>query len=299
MPIKDLSENVRMPRLGKFHLGIKDPVKGYPIRTDYFVLPKDHPDYKKLVEIYGEKPKEFRILIPIEDEEKWAGQYYKAYDMTHGLVCKGDGEMALRMIDIKTGTLPNKATETVTNKEVTCQGKDCPEYKAKKCGEVMNLLFMLPEIPGIGVWQIDTGSINSILNINSCAKIIKAAYGRIAMIPLKLTLEPKEVNNPESGKKQTVYVLHLRTDYTLNQLAEATRNQNKMLRLEAPNLKAVWEENVQKDIDTLWPDDKPTACKEDWGMARSTVWKELGFTSQEAISDTPAICYQKILAVRK
>ncbi len=252
MPIKDLTENIRMPRLSKLHLGIKDPQRGFPIKTDYFVIKKDDPYYDQFVKVYGEKPKELRVLIPLEDEEKWAQQFYKSYDMTHGLVCKGDGENALRMVDIKTGKLPNKNTETVTNKEMACLGKECPEYKDKKCGEVMNLLFMLPEIPGVGVWQIDTGSVNSILNINSCARIIKAAFGRIAMIPLKLTLEPKEVNNPESGKKQTVFVMHLRTDYTLTQLAEATRNQNKMLQLEAPNLEAVYEEQVQRDIDTLW-----------------------------------------------
>ena len=266
MPINGLSENIRMPRLGKFHLGRMEtkmangqPVLNkegkpiiYPVKTDYFVLEKNYPDKERVFAIIGEKPKELHVLIPLEDPEKWASQYYKCYDATHGLVCKGDGLEAVRMIDIKTKSLPSKLTETVTSVDMECRGRECPEYKTKKCGEVMNLLFMLPELPGVGVWQIDTGSINSILNINSCARIIKQAYGRIAMIPLKLTLEPKEVNNPESGKKQTVFVLHLRTDLTLPQLAEATRNQNKLLRLEAPLLEAVYEENAQRDIDELW-----------------------------------------------
>jgi len=43
MPIKNLSESVRLPRLGKFHLGIRHPEKGYPMKTDYFVIPKEHP----------------------------------------------------------------------------------------------------------------------------------------------------------------------------------------------------------------------------------------------------------------
>ncbi|MFA4917000.1 MAG: hypothetical protein WC560_10065, partial [Syntrophales bacterium] len=190
--------------------------------------------------------------IPVEDEEKWAEQYYKAYDMTRGLICKGDGESAMRMLDIKTGALPDKTTTTVTMKEMTCSGKDCPEYKAKKCGETMNLRFILPEVPGLGIWQIDTGSINSILNINSCAKIIKRAFGRISLIPLKLTLEPIDVNNPETGKKQKVFVLNLRTTVTMAQLADSAREQSKTFLLESPDLEAVYEQNLKDDTDALF-----------------------------------------------
>jgi len=258
MSIKDLSDVVRLPRLGKFHLGIRHPEKGYPMKTDYFVIPKDHPDYATLVELFGEKPKELRILIPVEDEEQWAPQYYKAYNQTYGLVCKGDGETAMRMVDKQTGELPDKDKPgTVVLKEIACAGKDCPDYKAKKCKEVMNLRFILPEVPGLGVWQIDTSSINSILNINSCAMIIKQAFGRITKVPLKLTLEPVQVNNPQDGKKQTVYVLHLRTDVTLAQLAVAAREQTKTFMLEAPELEAVYEAEAEKDIDELWGPERP------------------------------------------
>ncbi len=257
MPIKDLSDNVRLPRLGKIHLGYKHPEKGYPVKADYFVFPKEHSDYPQLVKVFGEKPKELRILIPVEDEELWASQYYKSYNRTYGLVCKGDGEAAMRMINIKTGAPPDKELGTVELKEMPCSGKDCPDYKAKKCSEVMNLRFILPEIPGLGVWQIDTGSINSILNINSCAKIIKKAFGRISLIPLKLTLESIEVNNPETGKKQTVYTLNLRTNVTMAQLADVAREQAKTLMLEAPDLEGVYEEQVKEEINTLWPEDEP------------------------------------------
>lgn len=253
MPIKDLSDSVRLPRLGKIHLGTRHPEKGYPMKTDHFVFPQDHSDYKQLVEIFGEKPKELRILIPVEDEEAWASQYYKAYNQTYGLVCKGDGEVALRMVDVESGQLPQKNTAgKVALKEVTCTGRECPEYKDKKCHEVMNLRFILPEVPGLGVWQIDTGSKNSILNINSCAKLIKKAFGRITSIPLKLTFEPMPVNNPEDGKKQTVYVLNLRTEVTMAQLADAARDQQKTFLLEAPDLEAVYEEQAEKEIDELW-----------------------------------------------
>lgn len=351
MSIKGLTEDVRIPRLGKIKLGYRDKERGFPVKTDYFVLPEDHSDNKRLVELFGAKPKELRILIPVEDEEQWATQYYKSYNLTRGLVCKGDGETATRMVDIKTNNLPTKETVTVEFKDVTCAGRDCPEYKAGKCGEVMNLKFLLPEVPGIGVWQIDTGSINSILNINSCARVIKKAFGRISLIPLTLSLEPIEVNNPKDGKRQTVYVLNLRTNVTLAQLADNAREQVKALALEAPDYAAIMEERTERDIEELWPGDNNhkeqlpaatikitktpelvtpvineqnhlkrdpktiknfgqlyTACKEDWpeafnkpefhGDCRKAVWAELGYQSQEDITEDPSLCYIKIAELR-
>ena len=257
-PIKDLSDSVRLPRLGKIKLGTKDPKRGFPRKSDHFVLPTDHSDYKKLVELYGEKPKELPVLIPVEDEETWATQYYKSYTQTHGLVCKGDGEMAMRMVSVETGELPDaKKSGAVRLQERPCAGKDCPDYQNKKCHEVMNLRFILPEVPGLGVWQIDTRSKNSILNINSCAKLIKRAFGRISMIPLKLTLEPIEVNQPDTGKKQTVYVLNLRTNVTMAQLANVAREQAKMFMLEAPDLENTFDVAVEKNIEELWGDGMP------------------------------------------
>jgi hypothetical protein len=256
MPIKDLSETVRLPRLGKIHLGTKNPEKGYPMKADHFVFPKDHSDYEKLVKTFGAEPKELRVLIPVEDEEQWATQYYKAYNLTRGLVCKGDGDTAMRQIDVKTGDLPSKETLTTTMKEMPCAGRDCPDYKAKKCHEAMNLRFILPEIPGLGVWQIDTGSINSILNINSSAKIIKKAFGRISMIPLILSFKPAKAKNPQDGKQQTIYVLNLETNITLAQLADVAREQAKTLMLEAPDLGKEYDLETERLTEELFGEDE-------------------------------------------
>ena len=273
MPIKDLSETVRLPRLGKIRLGIK--VKKirqsdgkeieYPEKTDYFVFPEGCADRDKLVGIFGEKPKQLRIMIPVEDEEKWAEQYYRAYHLTRGLVCKGDGEVAMRQIDVKTGDLPGRDTQTVAMKEMPCAGRECPDYKAKKCHETLNLRFLIPEVPGLGVWEIDTKSINAILNINSAAQIIRRAFGRVSMIPLILSVEPAKAKNPEDGKQQTIYVLNLRTDVTLAQLADVAREQAKTLMLTAPDLEAAYEVETEQLTDDLFgeaPPPRPTAPPE-------------------------------------
>lgn len=214
-PIKGISETKRLPRLGKIHLGVKAKNKQgveYPTAVDYFVCPEE------VQKIFGERPRELRILIPLEDEERWASQYYRCYSKTRGLICKGDGETAVRMVDAKTGAMEDKDSTIVLMKDVPCQGRDCPHYNAQ-CKEIMNLQFLLPEVPGLGIWQIDTGSINSIRNINATADLIKRIYGRIALIPLLLTIESQEVQDPE-GKKRSVYTLNLRTNQTLLELMQ-------------------------------------------------------------------------------
>lgn len=244
-PIKGLSEQLRMPRIGKIHLGIKKVnAKGveYPSATDYFVCPPE------IMKIYGEQPKSFPIIIPVEDGEYWASQYYRAYSQTRGLICKGDGEKCQRMIDTNSGDIAGKDTKEVVWKEGTCEGRECQMYQAKKCSEMMCLQFMLPDVPGVGVWQIDTGSINSIRNINSEAALIKSLCGRIAMIPLLLTLEEQGVINPDDGKKKNVHVMHLRQRETLQTLL--SDSQKPIYELLAP---PVDEAQAARDIEEYWP----------------------------------------------
>ncbi len=215
MPIQGLTEQVRMPRLGKIHLGVKvKNAKGteYPSATDYFVCPEE------VRKVHGEKPTVLPIIIPVEDADIWASQYYRAYSNTRGLTCRGDGMSCRRMIDTKTGAMANRDTKTIEWREATCDGRECPDYKDKKCSEKMCLQFMLPDVPGIGVWQIDTGSINSIRNINSAAAMIKGICGRVRMIPLLLSLGKQEVLNPDDGKKKMVNVLSMTHKESLHKL---------------------------------------------------------------------------------
>jgi len=268
-PIKGLSEQKRLPRLGKIRLGIKKisprTKREYPSATDFFVCPPE------VQAVYGEKPKRLDVIIPLEDEEVWASQYYRQYSRSRGLVCKGDGETCRRMVDTETGDVAGRDTKEVTWAEGgTCDGMGCPDYKSKACQEVMNLQFLLPKVPGLGVWQIDTGSINSIRNINNCATMIRAMCGRVSWIPLLLTLEPTEVVNPDDGKKKTVYCMHLRYERSAESLLTDSEKPKLQLLLSAPvddeapedrhfsvSTPEKKEEVVAKaegDVADLWPD---------------------------------------------
>lgn len=284
-PIRGLTESRRLPRLGKIHLGIKKKAKSgamYPSATDYFVLPEE------LFELFGEKPTMLPILFPVEDEEQFTSQFYRSYSMTRGLVCRGDGETCRRMVDAKSGEMANRnSTDIAWKDDLPCEGRECPYY-GKQCKEVMNLQFLLPTAEGLGVWQIDTSSINSIRNINSAIELIRRVYGRISMLPLLLTLEPIEVVNPDDGKKKTVRVLNLRTKGTMIELMERAVKPAREMLLPAPvdteapedmetingvslpvpddkvpeliipqNQAPANLEQAQEDIEGLWPGDAP------------------------------------------
>ncbi|SHF76408.1 hypothetical protein SAMN02746089_02513 [Caldanaerobius fijiensis DSM 17918] len=200
--IKGLSEIRRLPRIGKIHLGVKDETnKGakYPRAVDYFVVKLDENTPESSVNafksIYGDRPKELDIIFPSDDPNRFFPQWLKRYGGGK-LLCKGDGETA-QQVDAQTGEI----------KEIPCLYMECPHYKKKHCKSVGNLKFLIQGIPG-GVWQIDTSSYYSIVNINSAIDIIKSANGgHIAGIPLKLVRNPIKVT--ADGKPKTIYVLNL------------------------------------------------------------------------------------------
>jgi hypothetical protein len=216
MPIEGISSIVRMPRLGHIRLGIKVEKPGkhpYPQATDYFVVPDE------VAAVFGEKPKELAIMFPTENEADFAQQWLRCYSLSQGLVCIGDGVTSRRKFDLKTGAIAGRDTKDWEWREgLTCNPQECLEYLSKRCRRVMNLQVLIPKVPGLGVWQIDTSSFYSIVNINSMVRLLKNLAGRCSFIPLKLCLGPIEVTPPGQTKK-TVHIMHIKQDMTLAEIA--------------------------------------------------------------------------------
>jgi len=200
MPIKGLTEKRRLPRIGKIKLGIMlEKKKGnktvsYPKEVDYFVCPE------VVRKTYGEEPKELLIMFPVEDEEIFFPQWYNCYQ-GGVLSCKGDGETAKRWDWDKKEMI-----------EVKCP---CERLEQKKCRAVGRLQFLLPEVKdAAGVFQIDTGSKNSIQDINSGIDFIRGIVGRIAMVPIRLRREPIETTKLDS-KEGVIKGTHFTMKFSL------------------------------------------------------------------------------------
>lgn len=206
MPIKGVSEVVRLPRLGKIRLGIKNETDEgipYPSPTDHFVCPDE------VKKVFGEKPKELRIMFPTEDETQWASQYFRCYSETGSLICRGDGETALARVETIGRERSSKAKIITKMLEMPCNPDRCPCHRQGYCRRVMNLQFLLPDCPGLGVYQLDTSTYHSILKINSMVNITRSICGRVSMVPLSLQLVEQE-----SKGWPKVYVLDMTFPYS-------------------------------------------------------------------------------------
>lgn len=229
MPIKGIEEIRRLPRVGVIRLGEKRKNasgKEYPAKLDYFNL-KDAPG---VAEVFGEKPREIEIMLPHENRDVFFPQARKAYG-TSGLFCAGDGEKASRVrlgasdgegTKVAKGQLIDPEGESFVAKnhpdtkigqrfEMPCLGENCPYTQKKFCRPIGQFLFLIPRVPTFGCYQISTTSFNSMVELNSYIEAIRAAAGRISMIPLTLALVPKKTNIP--GTRTSTTIFHLKLEY--------------------------------------------------------------------------------------
>jgi hypothetical protein len=196
--ITGLSSTMRMPRLGKIRLGIKaKTAKGveYPKDVDYFVCPPE------VQEIYGPTPKELDVLIPSTDPALYFPQALKWYKGAR-LVCKGNGETATR-INTETGNMFEMACP--------CEHLKDPQTNPKgECTPRANLMVILPKVSMGGAYQVDSGSTNNIVNLNSTFAWIQSMLGRVAWVPLTLKRVPTKIQTPDGTTTKALLQLEFK-----------------------------------------------------------------------------------------
>lgn len=208
--IRDLSDRRRMPRLGKIRLGVKvvNALKKteYPKETEYFVVP---PEVER---IYGKCPRELDVMFPVNDIDRVFPQAYKWYGESRGLKCIGNGEVAMHL----------------NEKNQTMEERDCPcPLLDSGCSKRAHLLVILPLVNMGGVYQIDTISYHSIVDINSGIDFVGALLGRFAMVPLKLKRVPRDTFG--NGQRQVHYTLQLTADMDVQALNHLRQNTTRVL----------------------------------------------------------------------
>lgn len=262
MPIEyeGLSDRRSTSRMGKFRLGRKATnAKGkeYPEKIDYFRADPDNENLLPIIhKLVGEKPRSLRIMLISDDREQVFPQYLKRYATSKAgkpiLICKGTGGRdesgaplpAITRLDSGTGELIE---------DHPCDPENCPDYQAGKCKRLASLSFVLRDFPALRVWQIDTTSQISIQRINTrlndLAALSAAAGrpGRLAGIPLVLTLGPVQVKPPGAKRRLVVYCL----DMDLDQKALMT-GQDPMAAFLAPLAQSVGPPDEKEPPDGLY-----------------------------------------------
>ena len=225
--IKDLSTRRRLPRLGKIRLGIKveNGDKSYPKETPYFVVPQE------VAKVYGDRPTELDIMLPVEDESVCFPQAYEFYGSSRGLKCTGDGETAMRL---------NEQTKVMEQRECPCE-----LFEQKKCKQRAHLAVILHKVSVGGIYQIDTSSFNSIVDLNSSIDYVRALIGRFAMVPLKLKREARETHH--DGKKQIHYTLRIELEGNVDFVNTLRENTSRVLSGPSFSLPPPIQENPEMD----------------------------------------------------
>lgn len=216
--IPGVTDRRRMPRLGKIRLGAKAVSQRgteYPKALDHFNF-KDVPEVQ---EVYGEDCRELPVILPSDDPTVFFPSARKAYRKS-GLFCVcDDGETARRVrvpID-KNGRGDHQGEAFIKGEgldvkegemfELPCPGEACSYFESKMCKNLGRLLFILPEVPRFGVYEIATTSYNSIVNVLSVTDAVRNAIGTVCGVKFWLVLKPHQVQ--PDGKAKTVYVLDL------------------------------------------------------------------------------------------
>ena len=287
--IKELSQIRRLRRVGKIHLGVKaTSARGaeYPKAVDYFVVKADESTPQAAADafkaVYGTAPKELEIMFPVNSVSIFWDYWYKSYVRTATtggkLICKGNGESASRL-NVDNGEL----------EDIPCPGpQDCPFALDKynhptACRRVGTLQFLLPKVDILGVWQIDTGSFNGVVALNSDIDMILAiTRGHIAMIPLVLKIVPKKTT--ADGKQKIIHHLTVEWRGTMDKLIAFTDKQARVgagYQLEAPNPDEIPEDLMPKGRVPELPHDIPAA-----GAAPAAV-PALPAPAEEPVAEEP------------
>lgn len=225
MPIIGLSDKRRFSRLGKIRLGEKKKTNTrdgreveYPSKIDYFKLDPYDPAMKpRLTELFGEKPRRINVALPDDDVERVFPQYYECWSAS-ALHCKGTGETAKRN-DGKGNLCDCDCPGPETCKFALDHGTTYKGVRKTGCKRVARLQVVFPELDSFGVFQLDTGSANSIININSALDFVHNIAGRIAWIPLDMIVKAQKSTNPEDGKQITIYVVDILLPVGLRDIA--------------------------------------------------------------------------------
>lgn len=228
--VKGVSDKRRLPRLAKIRLGFKLLKNGkeFPAESPFFLLPPE------IARVYGGKvsvdrakemgvtradvlkfvadnthrlAEEIDIMLPLNDIAAVFPQSYKWYGSSRGVRCVGDGEKAMRYDD---------TAKAMVERTCPCEQLRTETNVRGECTLRAHLMCLVPKVSMGGIYQIDMGSYNSIIDINSGIDYVSALIGRFALVPLKLRRVPTQTHH--DGRTQTHYTCQIIFDVSINEL---------------------------------------------------------------------------------
>lgn len=194
MSLLDLQR--RIAESGRIRIGRKVD-GGRPSKLDTFRLTSaDGKRIEQAAEIYGGKPgqwvapagKQWELITERDSLDVIVPPSDLAFSQSYELWSAGGCQ---RRCD--------GVTEQISDGACRCD----PERR--ECDIHTRLSVMLRELPGLGVWRLDTQGYYAAVELASAVEIIQLAAGRGALLPARLRLEQRSVKRPDAkGKPQTL-----------------------------------------------------------------------------------------------
>jgi hypothetical protein len=215
-----------LKEIGKIKIGSKGeerPKAGggtfrIPVKFDHFeivsIIRNEKGNFIRdsVMDVLGESPKEVDIFLLFNDPTL---NFITRYNQYYGgkCLCQGDGETA-KMADGST---------------ISCNPETCQQFAEKKCKPNGILSVILAKSPRLGgVYKFRTTSFNSIRSILSSMFFLSNLTGGVlAMIPLKLTVSPMQVQPKDAVTPQTIHVVNIEFSGTASELLQKTFDMQK------------------------------------------------------------------------
>lgn len=204
MPILDLEMQQR--ELGRIRIGdqvpAKEPGKTRPHKLDKFRFTSANPELiDSIAALYGGKPRpwnndgkaEFEVYsetarVPILVPPKNLTQWYELHTAA-GCLRRCDGFK--NIVD----DTPCKCPKNKLERALAAQS-------GKACKPTTRLNVVLPDVPGIGVWRIDSHGYHSAVKLPMVAELLAFAAGERRYIPAHLTLVLQTSKQPGQGRRE-------------------------------------------------------------------------------------------------
>lgn len=223
MPIKPVHIQRRMMQLGRVRLGEKGP-KGEPKKLNSFRFTSASADllaavaaiHGGTVEPWQGAPDEgyFQvttdatrldiILPPTFSEQDGTptvpySQWFEQWS-AGGCTRRCDGE-----------------TEALSGKPCMCDPEKRQDGDPKMCKVVTRVSFMLPDLPGLGVWRIDSHGWNAAVELPGTLEVLAQAAQEMKFIPAVLAIQHRTKKSDGQTRRFIVPVIEL-PDVTVKQL---------------------------------------------------------------------------------
>ena len=212
----------RLSRIGKLHLGYKKTTNRngrdieYPAESSWFVF--EDCEIEQLVVAQARNSDvisdgdgvahtaALEIIFPCNRINENVEIAYAMYNSKRQLLCTSKDGITKRCMNADTGEFT----------EGECLNENCPfaqadGNKAAACGQVMRIRFILPSVPGLGVWQLDTRSKWSMSSVLGYMRTLKAEItrGQLAGIRLRLYRASEMIPDKHSKALRQHWPLHL------------------------------------------------------------------------------------------